>query len=227
MSFLNEVCNSFTPDFLTIAIPIVIVLLTLITFSGNVQRVRINPKHSVVIITGCDSGFGLGLAEKLVSQGYLVFATCMTDAGIKHLKPLVTDVTLCDVTKEENILNLSNLVNDFLRKNTDCRLWCLVNNAGVAPAGLIDWLPMDIFRLVMEINCFAPIRLTKEFLPLLKRTRGSRIINLSSVAGLTASPYLGPYSGSKHALEGVGKALRDELKPWGIHVCHINPGFMK
>ena len=191
------------------------------------RRVSIDPKKCVIVITGCDSGFGLATAETLSAQGYPVIATCMTEAGIAHLKPIVADVIYCDVTSEENVLSLSSAVNSYLDNHEGSKLWTLVNNAGIIATGYVDWVAMGEFRKLMEVNYFAPIRLVKEFLPLLKRARGSRVINLSSVAGLNSSALLGPYGGSKHALEGVGKALREELAPWNIHVCHVNPGFMK
>jgi len=191
------------------------------------RRVSIDPKKCVIVITGCDSGFGLATAETLSAQGYPVIATCMTEAGIAHLKPIVADVIYCDVTSGENVLSLSSAVNSYLDNHEGSKLWTLVNNAGIIATGYVDWVAMGEFRKLMEVNYFAPIRLVKEFLPLLKRARGSRVINLSSIAGITAGLLLGPYSGSKHALEGVGKALREELAPWNIHVCHINPGVMK
>ncbi len=204
-----------------------VVLLAWLCIAMRAQRVTQRPCSCLVLVTGCDSGFGLGVAKALSSKGYRVIVTCMTEEGLQRLQGIVAGGIRCDVTKEGDVLALSKLVNDYLEQHKECVFWCLVNNAGVAPGGMIDWLPMELYRFVMDVNFFAPIRLVKEFLPYLKRTRGSRIINLSSVAGVTGSALLGPYCGSKHALEGVGKAMRDELKPWGIEVCHINPGFMK
>ena len=203
-----------------------ILWLVLYTASDK-PRVAVDKAKSVVIVTGCDSGFGLGLANKLTTQGYRVVATCMTKEGVARLKTVVEVVLICDVTKEDNIATLSKAVTTYLNHHSDYRLWALINNAGIPLSGMVDWLPMDAFRHVMDVNYFAPIRLVKEFLPLLKRRRGSRIINLSSLAGYIGGQFFGPYSASKHAMEGVGKAMRDEFKPWGIQVAHINPGFMR
>ena len=214
------------PFHLSVIVSIVVILLTFLAFSSN-DRVSINPKICVVIITGCDSGFGLATALKLTSQGYLVISTCMTKDGIDRLRNVVEVVIYCDVTNEENVQALYKETNEYLQKHKGTELWTLVNNAGVIANGYVDWMSMDIFRNVMEVNYFAPIRLVKQFLPLLKRSRGSRIINICSVAGMNSSALLGPYAGSKHALEGIGKSMREELAPWNIHVCHINPGVMK
>lgn len=210
----------------SLVLALLLVLVTLVAFASTPPRVAVDPSRSVVVITGCDSGFGLGVVEKLLPQGFRIIATCMTEEGINRLKDKVAVVVRCDVTKDDDINALSTAVSGFIKSNKECSLWCLVNNAGIAPGGYVDWTPMELFRIAMEVNYFAPIRITKELLPLLKRTRGSRIINLSSVAGVTGSAMLGPYCASKHALEGMGKALKDELAPWGIHVCHINPAFM-
>lgn len=79
----------------------------------------------------------------------------------------------------------------------------------------------------MEVNFFGVVTVTKAFLPLLKKTKNSRIVNLSSVAGFSSSPMMGAYAASKHAVEGMMKSVREELKPWNIHVVNINPGFFR
>lgn len=218
---------SFDDTFVaSLVISLIIAALTLIAFLSNPARVGLDCTRSVVVITGCDSGFGLGLVEALSALGYRIIATCMTDEGMERIRSKVAVVIRCDVTKDADIETLRKAAFDFIASNPTCFLWCLVNNAGIAPGGFVDWTPMELYRIAMEVNYFAPIRIVKELLPLLKRTRGSRIVNLSSVAGVTGSAMLGPYCASKHALEGMGKALKDELAPWGIHVCHINPSFM-
>jgi NAD(P)-dependent dehydrogenase (short-subunit alcohol dehydrogenase family) len=79
----------------------------------------------------------------------------------------------------------------------------------------------------MEVNFFAVVAVTKAFLPLLRRTPESRVVNVSSLAGITGSPALGPYCASKHAVEGMTKCVREELSHWSIHMSNINPGFMR
>mmetsp|Transcript_1594 Transcript_1594/g.2634 ORF Transcript_1594/g.2634 Transcript_1594/m.2634 type:complete len:205 (-) Transcript_1594:141-755(-) len=91
----------------------------------------------------------------------------------------------------------------------------------------MDWISPESNYQVMEVNYFAVVKVIQAFLPLLKQVRHSRIINISSIAGICGSYQLGIYTASKHAVEGMGKVLRQELRPWNIHTCHINPGFMK
>lgn len=210
---------------MTLAVGMSTLLLIVGWFTYN-PRVDIDTRKSVVIVTGCDSGFGLGLVKTLSGQGYVVIATCMTKEGVTRIKDIAERALICDVTNESDIQTLSKVVYTYIEQHNECRLWALINNAGIPLTGFIDWLPIEAFRKIMEVNYFAPIRLSKEFLPLLKRCKGSRIVNLSSLAGFLSGQCMGPYSGSKHALEGVGKAMRDELAPWNIQVYHFNPGFM-
>ena len=106
-------------------------------------------------------------------------------------------------------------------------LWAIINNAGIASSGPLDWLSLDSYRGIMEVNFFGHVSVTKAMLPLLKQCGESRVINLSSVAGLTAGGNLSAYSTSKHAIEGLLKSLVAELRPWHIYVCNINPAFMR
>jgi len=98
------------------------------------------------------------------------------------------------------------------------RLVGLVNNAGVAIAGPLEFLPIEALRTQFEINTFAPIAMAQAALPLLRETQG-RIVNIGSIAGRLSAPFVGPYSASKAALASLNDALRQELARWGIAVC--------
>ena len=185
------------------------------------------PSRSIVVVTGCDSGFGKYMALKLASLGYVVVSTCMTQEGAKDIEAKVAEVLVCDLTLEESISRLGVAVHKLLAVNEQLSLWAVVNNAGVAPVGFVDWVSMDSFRFSMEVNYFALVAVCKEFLPLLKASKGSRIINLGSMAGLATCPAMSSYAASKHAVEGFAKSLRAELRPFGVGVCNVNPGFMQ
>ena len=105
----------------------------------------------------------------------------------------------------------------------DAGLAGLVNNAGIVVAGPLEILPLDQLRLQFEVNVVGQIAVTQAFLPLLRKARG-RIVNMSSLNGRIASPYLAPYAASKHALEAMNNAMRVELRAWGIRVSVIEPG---
>lgn len=191
------------------------------------QHVRHDPARQLVVITGCDSGFGYESAIKFAERGYLVVAACLTSDGVKSLHGKVAISIQCDVTQDSSRALLLQAVQSYLTAHPTTRLWAIVNNAGVAPAGFMDWISDSSIRRAMEVNYFAPVSIIKLFLPMLKKTKGSRIVNVSSVAGFCSIPNGGAYCASKHALEGMSRCLRQELAPWSIFVANINPGFMK
>eukprot|EP00605_Chrysophyceae_sp_TOSAG23-4_P002345 GSChrysophyteH1.ASY1.ANO1.2593.1 assembled CDS len=214
-------------------LPIVAAVIWLSFLDGPVNRllggrVAHEIPLSVVCVTGCDSGFGLYMAKKMKDLGYIVVATCLSQAGANVLEEYGVGYTVVvDLCSEEKAYSaIGDAVRNAIADNRGSKLWGLVNNAGIAPIGFTDWMPMADFRKSMEVNYFAIVGVTKELLPLLKQSAHSRIINVSSMAGKTATCSFGPYAGSKHALEGYAKALRYELRPFGIEVCNVNPGFM-
>ena len=188
-----------------------------------------NLKKKLVVITGCDSGFGLQTSKKLASLGYSVVAACLTKEGVESLRMEgIPNLFLiqCDVTNQKSVECLVTFSSDILHKR-GLTMWALINNAGIAPMGFTEWLDQSTFEKCMAVNYFGLVRVTKAFLELLKRTKHSRIINVSSMAGHFAGAGFSAYSASKHAVEGFAKGLRVELHPWNIHVCNINPAFMR
>jgi NAD(P)-dependent dehydrogenase (short-subunit alcohol dehydrogenase family) len=102
----------------------------------------------------------------------------------------------------------------------------LVNNAGVAVAGPLEFLPLDELRRQLEVNLVGQLAVTQRLLPALRRGRG-RVVNMGSISGRSALPFLGAYAMSKHALEAMTDALRVELEPWGIQVAIVEPGTIR
>jgi len=102
----------------------------------------------------------------------------------------------------------------------------LVNNAGIAIGGPLEYLPLAIWRDQFEVNVFGQVAVTKAMLPLIRAARG-RIVFMGSIGGKVATMLLGPYCASKFALEAIGESLRHELHPWGISVSIVEPGAIK
>jgi NAD(P)-dependent dehydrogenase (short-subunit alcohol dehydrogenase family) len=99
----------------------------------------------------------------------------------------------------------------------------LVNNAGISVNGPIEFLTPDDLRRQLEVNVIGQVAVTQTFLPLIRKGHG-RIVNIGSIAGKMATPFLGPYCASKHAMEALTDSLRQELRPWGIPVAVVEPG---
>jgi NAD(P)-dependent dehydrogenase (short-subunit alcohol dehydrogenase family) len=223
MNYLKSIVTAFTACFLTLCNA---VLALVREFILGHPKARIDPSKCVVVVTGCDSGFGEMTAARLSALGFKVVAGCLTQDGVDRMRAVVASSVLCDVTKESDVIGL-RVATESLMESTKSNLWGVVNNAGIAIGGPIDWISLDVYRKVMEVNFFGHVAVTMQMLPLLKRTRDSRILNLSSAAGIFSSANLSAYGASKHALEGFLKSVRHELKPWGIHMSNINPAFMR
>lgn len=102
----------------------------------------------------------------------------------------------------------------------------LVNNAGIALASPLEFVPLEELRRQLEVNVVAQVAVTQALIPALRRGRG-RVVFIGSIAGKSALPFLGPYAASKHALEAMADALRVEVAPWGIGVTIVEPGTIK
>ena len=175
---------------------IVTVLLTInlyFKFKPKKKADIVKPS-SAIVITGCDTGFGNMAAIALTKAGFKVIATCMTDAGITELSPKIYRVVKCDVTIPEQIDDLNLSVEKILSAD-NLKLWALVNNAGIGIFGLFDYMSMNSIKKMMDVNYIGLVAVTKAMLPFLKKNPGSRIINISSVAGLGGAVLFGPYSG--------------------------------
>jgi hypothetical protein len=139
------------------------------------RPLNLQPKNLIIVITGCDSGFGEMLSVRFSQLGFKVISGCLTDDGVKKLSSLVTKAVPCDVTKENDIQNLVQTV-EQVSNDTGAKIWAVVNNAGIADGGALDWTELTIWRKVMEVNFFSVVAVTRAMLPLLKKTPGSRYV---------------------------------------------------
>jgi len=189
------------------------------------QKSRVETARKAVFITGCDTGFGNMLSKRLASKGVRVFAGCLLRESLGSFHELNIEPLECDVTKEEHVSRAFERVREVVAKE-GLELWGVVNNAGIADGHFLDFTPVSRFQRVMEVNFLGTVAVTKAFLPLLKRCCG-RIINVASIAGRIGATSMGPYCSSKYAVEAFSDVIRQELKPFGIQVCIIEPGFHK
>ncbi|GAA0479627.1 SDR family oxidoreductase [Streptomyces stramineus] len=172
-----------------------------------------------VLITGAGSGFGRDAALRLAERGHHVIAAAEN-------RPQMTG--LLEAARDRGVrLRVENLdVTDELHRRR-AHTWevdVLFNNAAVGEMGPLSEIPVDLVRRVFEVNVFGNLALTQGFARQMAGRGSGRIVWLSSIAGLTTNPYLGPYCASKYAIEAIAQALHDELKPLGVQVATINPG---
>ncbi len=180
-----------------------------------------------VLITGGTEGLGKATAVLLAEHGYRVIATgrnaerrAQTDALAKERKlPLATvemDVRE-DASVERGLAEARSQMG---------RIDVLINNAGVGYYVVMEEITLEDLREQLETNFFGAVRLIQRVLPEMRAQKRGCIVNLSSIAGKYAFPLFGPYSASKFALEAMSDALRMEVRPFGIHVVLIEPGFI-
>ena len=182
-----------------------------------------------VVVTGASSGIGWGCVKVLIAGGFRVAGSVRKQTDADRLsREFGANFTplLFDVTDEAAVAAGARQVADMLAGET---LEGLVNNAGIAVPGPLLYLKIDDFRHQIEINLTGQLVVTQAFLPLLGADRSrtgppGRVVMISSVGGKNAFPFLGPYSASKFALEGLSEALRRELMLFGIDVIVVAPG---
>lgn len=189
-------------------------------------------KSKNILITGASTGIGYDLAKVFVDNGYTVFGSVRNQSDAARLReelgsniqPLVFDVT--------NHKAVDEVAEKLNEKIGEDGLGGLINNAGIAVGGPFMDLDIEEFRYQFEVNVFGLIKVTQAFLPLLgaRDSHGSfpgKILQISSIAGKIGMPFLSPYAGSKHAVEGLSQSLRRELQLYGIDVIVIGPGAIK
>ena len=171
-----------------------------------------------VLVTGASTGIGRATALLLHERGFRVFAGVRKDADAEALAAAGLEPLILDVTNEQHIAGAATTIEE-----SGGGLYGLVNNAGIASAAPLEFVPVADLRHQLEVNVVGQVAVTQAVLPLLRASRG-RIINVTSIGGLIAGQMLGPYNASKFALEAVTHVLRQELAPWGIEVIAIEPG---
>jgi NAD(P)-dependent dehydrogenase (short-subunit alcohol dehydrogenase family) len=175
-----------------------------------------------VIVTGCSSGIGRATAKRLSQAGWIVYATARRIAAIEDVKADGCRTLALDVTDEASMQAAVRAVEE-----AEGSVDALVNNAGIQELGAIETVPMDRVRALFETNVFGATRLTQLVLPGMRSRGTGRIVTIGSMNGRFTWPGTGYYCATKHALEAISDALRYEVRPFGIDVVLIEPGFVK
>jgi len=176
-------------------------------------------EQRTVLITGASSGLGLATASLLTGRGFKVLGTSRnppTDEANDF------EMLQLDVNSDESV---NACIQALVRKTG--RIDVLVNNAGYGLHGAIEETSISEARSQFETNFFGAVRMVKAALPIMRQQGRGQIINVSSVAGLIASPFEAFYCASKHAIEGYTEALRHEVKRFNIKVSMVEPGFFR
>lgn len=197
---------------------------------------KVSPANKAVLVTGCDSGFGLDLAVHLHRLGFLVFAGCLfkddppkRDRGQQQLNNgaerlakvggihvLQMDVTSDDQVKQALAYVKANLPADRI-------FWAVINNAGVAGFGDVEFLSIQNYQRQADVNLWGTIRVTQTFLPMIRKSKG-RVVNMASGLGRMCVPVRSIYAITKYGVEAFSDCLRYEVRRFGVDVSIIEPG---
>ena len=184
-----------------------------------------------VVITGASTGIGRATAEHLARKSWRVFAGVRKledgaplKAAHENIEPILLDVTQSDQVEAAVATISADLKGE--------KLAGLVNNAGIANMGPLAVQPLDQFQAHFEVNVFGLLRATQAFVPMLgmdehRTGNPGRIVNITSVGGKLASPFLGAYTATKHAVESMTDSLRRELVVFGIDAIAVGPGAVR
>lgn len=182
-----------------------------------------NQAEKYVLITGASSGLGKETAQKLAKEGYKIFAGVRKQEDKESLEGLNSNITavFLDVTSDESV----NKAFEIISALTD-KLYALVNNAGIALAGPVEYIPVDILKQQFDVNVFGAIRVAQKFLPLMKNQE-AKIVNISSMSSYGIFPFISPYCVSKRSLDMFFNSLLLECKMPDLKVVSIKPGTVR
>ncbi|XP_030844478.1 retinol dehydrogenase 8-like [Strongylocentrotus purpuratus] len=183
----------------------------------------------VVLISGCSTGIGLALAARLAQdpdKKYLVYATMRNLAKKEGLEKATGDaldktlfVRQLDVTVDDQVKSIFEFI-----MGKHGRVDVLVNNAGFGFFGPLEAMSMEKAKSMFDTNYFGTVRLIQAALPIMKKQKSGRIVNISSILGHLAMPYMDVYNATKFAMEGLTESLLPQLKHFGISISTVQPG---
>lgn len=179
-------------------------------------------KTPAILITGASTGIGFTCAVRLAKIGYRVYGGVRRSADARRLDEahdFITPIAL-DVT---NPMQIQNAVDLITREVGEGNFLGLVNNAGIAVAGPLEYVPIGELRKQFDVNVFGLMAVTQAFMPLLRSSSG-RIVHISSNSGKVSTPFTGPYCASKFAVEALADAMRGELYGSGVEISLVEPG---
>lgn len=177
-----------------------------------------------VVVTGASTGIGRAVALWMDREGWTVYAGVRKDADAENLREVASDrliPVLLDVTRPEQIGALADRLH---RDLGDQGLAGLVNNAGIGGGYPLETIDPERIQQVLDVNLFGIVRCTRALMPLLRASGDGRVVNMSSVGGRWAGPFLAPYHISKWAVEAYSDSLRQELHGHPVQVSVVEPG---
>lgn len=176
----------------------------------------------VILITGASSGIGKDTAISLIKHGHVVYGAARRLEMMQDIIQAGGHAIKMDILKDRNI---DDVVNQIIKEQN--RIDVLINNAGYGLWGAVETISIDEAKRQFDVNIFGLAYLTKKIIPIMRKQKSGKIINMSSMGGKVYTPFGAWYHATKYALEGWSDCLRIELKSFGIDVILIEPGVIK
>ncbi|WP_343732943.1 oxidoreductase [Duganella sp.] len=174
----------------------------------------------VVLVTGVSSGIGRAAAEQFAQRGCEVFGSVR---NLSKATP-IRGVTLIEMDVRDTA-SVQRAIAAIIGRAG--RIDVLVNNAGMNMMGAVEETSVSEAQSLFDTNLFGLLRTTQAVLPHMREQRAGRIVNVSSVLGFLPAPYMGLYSASKHAVEGVSETLDHEVRQFGVRVTLVAPSYTR
>ncbi len=171
-------------------------------------------EKKICVITGGTSGIGLCTALEMKSKGYEVFEISRRSDGTEGINHISADIT--------DLERVNKAVSYIMDKSG--RIDVLINNAGFGISGAVEFTEIADAKKQFDVNFFGMVNMNQAVIPFMRRQGSGRIVNISSVAASIAIPFQAYYSAAKAAINSYTMALINEVKPYGISVCAVQPG---
>lgn len=211
--------KNFNSYLFNLSIVLFLILSPMVAKAQSEKTLERKENPQVIIITGTASGFGKAAAEKLIARGHIVYGGDINIEGNKYLNDIGGFPLQMDVTDDEQVrAGIDRIISE------QGRIDVLINNAGYGEFATIENINIDDLKHQFDVNVFGYARLQQAVLPYMRKQQTGRVIIVSSVIGKFSLPMLGWYSSTKHAIEAMADALRQEVAALNIDVVKIQPG---
>src|SRR5918996_1138118 len=196
-----------------------------LTMNNNTMGLQKDKDQQVAVVTGSSTGMGYETSLALARNGFITYATMRNLNKAENIKSVATKESLPIRVIQLNVTDDASVKTALQAISSETgRIDLLVNNAGYALVGALEQTSMDEIKSQFETNFFGAIRVMQAIIPIMRKQRSGKIVNITSMGGRITTPLSSIYHGTKFALEGLSESIQYELEPFGIKIILIEPG---
>src|ERR687892_2400257 len=196
-----------------------------LTMNNNTMGLQKDKDQQVAVVTGSSTGMGYETSLALARNGFITYATMRNLNKAENIKSVATKESLPIRIKQLDVTDDASVKTALQAISSETgRIDLLVNNAGYALVGALEQTSMDEIKAQFETNFFGAVRMMQAVIPIMRKQRSGKIVNITSIGGRITIPLNSIYHGTKFALEGLSESIQYELEPFGIKLILIEPG---